>query len=178
VQEAELVYLLKQESEKNYAFSLLVTEYQKRIYSIVRKMVICHEDADDVVQEVFLKIWHNIHKFKGESGLFTWIYSIATNECLQFLRKRRRKIWLGIDTNVSLINQLKSDSYIDGDEVQMKLQKAILQLPDKQRLVFHLKYYEELKYEEIAVITGTTVGSLKATYHHATKKIEKYLQRD
>ena len=139
-------------------------------------MVIDHDDADDVVQEVFVKIWHNLDKFKGDSGLFTWIYRIATNESLLFLRKARRKALLSEENNMLLMTNLESDAYIDADEVQKKLNKAILQLPDKQRLVFNLKYYEELKYEQIAQITDSSVGSLKASYHHATKKIEDYLK--
>lgn len=178
VQEAELVRLLKQETSKREAFSLLVQQYQRKVYSIVRKMVVTHEDADDVVQETFVKVWRNLDKFKEESGLFTWIYRIATNESLQFLRKKRKRMFFRADITEVLINNLMSDGHIDGDEIQLKLQKAVLQLPDKQRLVFNLKYYEELKYEQIAEITASSVGSLKASYHHATKKIEEYLQRD
>lgn len=176
VQEAELVHLLKQEASRREAFPLLIKEYQRKVYGIVRKMVVSHDDADDIVQEVFVKVWHNLDKFKGDSGLFTWIYRIATNESLQFLRKKRRRMLFGGDISEVLSNQLTSEAHIDGDEVQLKLQKAILQLPDKQRLVFHLKYYDELKYEEIAEITDSSVGSLKASYHHATKKIEEYLR--
>ena len=168
--------MFRQEDSKRKAFSALVGLYQQRIYGIVRKMVIDHDDADDVVQEVFVKIWHNLDKFKGDSGLFTWIYRIATNESLLFLRKARRKALLSEENNMLLMTNLESDAYIDADEVQKKLNKAILQLPDKQRLVFNLKYYEELKYEQIAQITDSSVGSLKASYHHATKKIEDYLK--
>ncbi|UII33235.1 sigma-70 family RNA polymerase sigma factor [Fulvivirga ulvae] len=176
VEEAELVRLFRHEGLRREAFAKLVQQYQKKVYGIVRKMVISHDDADDVVQEVFVKIWHNLDKFKGESGLFTWIYRIATNESLQFLRKKRRRMFFSADITEVLINNLTSEVHLDGDEVQLKLQKAILQLPDKQRLVFNLKYYEELKYEQIAEITESSVGSLKASYHHATKKIEEYLQ--
>ncbi len=139
-------------------------------------MVISHDDADDIVQDVFVKVWHNLDKFKGESSLFTWIYRIATNESLQFLRKKRNRQWLGGSVSEELAERLVSDKFIDGDEVQMRLQKAILTLPDKQRLVFNLRYFEELSYEEIAAITETSVGSLKASFHHATKKIEEFLQ--
>ena len=176
VEEAELVRLFRHADTRREAFAKLVQQYQQKVYGIVRKMVISHDDADDVVQEVFVKIWHNLDKFKGESGLFTWIYRIATNESLQFLRKKRRRMFFSADITEVLINNLTSEVHLDGDEVQLKLQKAILQLPDKQRLVFNLKYYEELKYEQIAEITESSVGSLKASYHHATKKIEEYLQ--
>lgn len=141
-------------------------------------MVISHDDADDIVQEVFVKVWNNLDTFKGESSLFTWIYRIATNECLQFLRKRRNQSWFRADITEEMENALVSETHLDADEVQLKLQKAILKLPDKQRLVFNLKYFEDLSYEEIADITDTSVGSLKASYHHATKKIEEFLASD
>ena len=138
-------------------------------------MVIDHDDADDVVQEVFIKVWKEIDRYRGDSELFTWIYRIATNEALQFLRKKKRRMLFSGDYNEVLERHLVNSMDIDGDEIQLKLQKAILTLPDKQRLIFNLKYFEELKYEEMSGITGTSVGSLKASYHHAVKKIEKYL---
>jgi RNA polymerase sigma factor (sigma-70 family) len=165
-------------STRREAFPLLVSQYQRRVYGIVRKMVISHDDADDIVQEVFVKVWNNLDNFKGESNLFTWMYRIATNESLQFLRKRRNQSWFRTDITEELENALVSDKHIDADEIQLKLQKAILKLPDKQRLVFNLKYFEELTYEQIAEITDSTVGSLKASFHHATKKIEEFLQGD
>jgi RNA polymerase sigma factor (sigma-70 family) len=177
VQEATLVDLLRESGTRRDAFPALVKAYQRRVYGIVRKMVIDHDDADDIVQEVFVKVWHNLDKFKGDSGLFTWIYRIATNESLQFLRKRKNTVSLGEDVGDSLEHSLGTLDSLGGDEIEMKLQKAILQLPDKQRLVFHLKYYEELSYEEMAEVTETSVGALKASYHHATTKIEEYLQR-
>ena len=169
---------LKDMSTRRVAFPLLVNQYQRRVYGIVRKMVISHDDADDIVQEVFVKVWNNLDNFKGDSSLFTWIYRIATNESLQFLRKKRNQSWFKTDITEELENSLISDRHLDPDEIQRRLQKAILQLPDKQRLVFNLKYFEELTYEEIAEITDSTVGSLKASYHHATKKIEESLQGD
>lgn len=179
MQEAEtLSTLLQDTTTRRGAFPTLVKQFQRPVYSIVRKMVISHEDADDIVQDVFVKIWHNLDKFRGESSLFTWIYRIATNESLQFLRKKRSQRWFGSDISEELANKMISDRYLDGDEVQIKLQKAILRLPDKQRLVFNLKYYEDLTYEEIARITESSVGSLKASFHHATKKIEEFLQTD
>lgn len=169
---------LKNPSTRRETFPLLVKEYQERVYRIVRKMLISHDDTDDVVQEVFVKIWNNLDGFKGESGLFTWIYRIATNECLQFLRKRKSRFWSGQSVSEELAEKLEAETFVDGDELQLKLQKAILSLPDRQRLVFNLRYYEELSYEQIATITGTTEGNLKAAYHHATKKIEEFLKCD
>jgi RNA polymerase sigma-70 factor (family 1) len=167
---------LRDTSTRRDAFPVLVKQYQQRIYSVVRKMVISHDDADDIVQDVFVKVWNHLDDFKGEAKLFTWMYRIATNESLQFLRRKRNQSWFKTDITEELANILVSEKHLDGDEIQMKLQKAILQLPDKQRLVFNLKYFEELTYEEIADITDTTVGSLKASFHHATKKIEEFLQ--
>ena len=142
-------------------------------------MVIDHDDADDLVQEVFLKVWKNLAGFKGDSALYTWIYRIATNDCLQFLNKKRRRFMIPIhDVNAELSKKLEASPYIDGDEIQLKLQKALLTLPDKQRLVFNMKYFDELPYEDIAEITGTSVGGLKASFHHAIKKIEKILKDD
>lgn len=173
-----LTELLRNPERRREAFPQLVKEYQQRVYRIVRKMVISHDDADDIVQDVFVKIWYNLDNFKAESSLFTWIYRIATNESLQYLRKRKNQSWFKTDISEELENALVSDKHIDADEIQLKLQKAILQLPDKQRLVFNLKYYEDLTYEQIAEITDSSVGSLKASFHHATKKIEEFLQDD
>lgn len=170
---------LKNPESRNYGFNLLVREYQQRIYWHIRKMVIDHDDADDLVQDVFVKVWNNLDKFRAESGLYTWVYRIATNECLNFLRKKRQKFFIPIqDITGELSQKLESDAYIDGDEVQLKLQKALLTLPDKQRLVFNMKYFDEMKYEDIAEITGSSVGGLKASYHHAVKKIESFLSQD
>lgn len=142
-------------------------------------MVIDHDDADDLVQETFIKVWNNLHSFREDAQLYTWIYRIATNECLNFLRKKKNRFFLPInDVQHELTQKLDSGAHIDGDEIQLKLQKALLKLPDKQRLVFNMKYFDEMKYEDIADITGTSVGSLKASYHHAVKKIEDFLKDD
>ncbi len=157
----------------------MVREYQERIYWHVRKMVIDHDDADDLVQEVFVKVWHNLGKFREDSKLYTWIYRIATNECLNFLKKKKRRFFLPIhDLEGELTEKLTSNIEPSGDEVQMKLQKALLKLPDKQRIVFNMKYFDEMKFAEIAEITGTSVGALKANYHHAVKKIEDFINPD
>ncbi len=142
-------------------------------------MVIDHDDADDLVQETFVKVWKNLGSFREDAQLYTWIYRIATNECLNFLRKKKNKFFLPIhDVQHELTQKLEGGNHIDGDEIQLKLQKALLKLPDKQRLVFNMKYFEEMKYEEISEITDTSVGSLKANYHHAVKKIEEFLKQD
>lgn len=155
---------------------MLVRNYQQRVYWHVRKMVIDHDDADDITQEVFIKIHKAIETFREDSQLFTWIYRIATNECLNFLAKKRRRFFLPIeDISGQLSSKIDSSSDISGDEIQKKLQKALLQLPDKQRLVFNMRYFDDLSYEDIAEITKTSVGALKASYHHAAKKIEDYL---
>ena len=139
-------------------------------------MVIDHDDADDLVQEIFIKIWNNIDKFREDSKLYTWIYRIATNECLNFLKKKKNKFFLPIgDVEGELNQRLDRSEYVSGDEIQLKLQKAFLTLPDQQRLVFNMKYFDKMKYQEIAEITNTSVGSLKASYHHAVKKIEELL---
>lgn len=158
---------------------MLVRSYQQRVYWHVRKMVIDHDDADDLTQEVFIKIHKYIDTFREDSQLFTWIYRIATNECLTFLDKKRRRFFLPIgDVAGELSSKLDSSSMITGDEIQKKLQKALLTLPDKQRVVFNMKYFEDLSYEEISEITKTSVGALKASYHHAVKKIEDFLTAD
>lgn len=169
----------RQPDSKNYAFNLLVRKYQQKVYGHIRKMVIDHDDADDLTQETFVKVWQNLEKFKQESELFTWIYRIATNECLSFLRKKKNKYFLPIaDVSKELLRKLETSNYISGDEIALKLQKVLLTLPEKQRLVFNMKYFDELKYEEIAEILKTSVGALKASYHHAVKKIEKAMNEE
>ena len=142
-------------------------------------MVIDHDDADDLTQEVFIKIHKAIDNFREDSQLYTWIYRIATNECLTFLNKKKRRFFLPLeDVSKELSSKIDSAPYLTGDEIQKKLQKALLTLPDKQRLVFNMKYYDDLPYEDISEITKTSVGALKASYHHAVKKIENYLSVD
>lgn len=177
--DAHLAEMFQQPEKKEYAFNILLDRYKERLYWHIRKMLISHDDTDDVLQETFVKIWKGIENFRGESRLFTWLYRIATNEALAFLRSKRRKSLLSIvDVEQHLTDTLTSDPGVQGDEIRIKLQKAILTLPEKQRLVFNMKYFDELKYEEIADILGITTGSLKASYHHAVKKIEKYLTED
>jgi len=179
VEDKDLLVKLRNTETRNYGFNLLVRQYQERVYWHIRKMVIDHDDTDDIVQEVFIKVWKNIDKFREDSRLYTWVYRIATNECLTFLAKKKKRFFLPInDVEAELSNKVDNNSSIDGDEIQLKLQKALLKLPDKQRLVFNMKYFDEMKYDEIAEITETSVGALKASYHHAVKKIEEVLNND
>jgi RNA polymerase sigma-70 factor (ECF subfamily) len=173
----ELLERFRNPDMRNYSFNLLIRKYQKKIYWHVRRMVISHDDANDVTQETFVKVWKYLDRFKEESQLFTWIYRIATNESISFLRKKRNRFFIPlINVENHLANSLKDDNFFSGDEIQLKLQKAILKLPEKQRIVFNMRYYDELKYEEMSEVLGTSVGALKASYHFAVKKIEKYLK--
>ncbi len=175
----ELLDQFKNEQTRHYAFNLLVRQYQKRLYWHIRKILIDHDDTDDVLQNVFIKVWRSLEGFKGESQIYTWLYRIATNESINFLNQKKKRAGIPFDeVSHFLSNSLESDSYYKGDEIQTKLQKAILTLPDKQRIVFNMKYFDEMKYEQMSEILGTSVGALKASYHHAVKKIEECLKRD
>lgn len=179
MEEQELLVKLRDPETRNYGFNLLVRDYQERIYWHIRKMVIDHDEADDIVQDTFIKVWKNLDKFREDASLYTWIYKIATNECLNFLSKKKRRFFLPItDVSEELSSKIDSSSHISGDEIQMKLQKALLKLPDKQRMVFNMKYFDDMKFNQISEITGTSVGALKANYHHAVKKVEKFLNGD
>ena len=172
----DILELFRSEERKDYAFNLVVRKYQERLYWHIRKILIDHDDTDDILQNTFIKAWKGLETFREASALFTWLYRIATNEALTFLKQKRKKYLLPlIDVEKQLSNTIETDEYFDGDELQMKLQKAILTLPEKQRVVFNMKYFDEMKYEEIAAILNTSVGALKASFHHAVKKIEKYL---
>jgi len=176
VEDKELLSKIRNPETRNYGFNMLVRKYQQRVYWHIRKMVIDHDDADDITQDVFIKIHRYIDGFREDAQLFTWIYRIATNECLSFLNKKRRRFFLPIgDVTAELAGKIESNSSLTADEIQLKLQKALLTLPDKQRLVFNMKYFDEMTYEEIANITKTSVGALKASYHLAVKKIENIL---
>jgi len=157
------------------AFEDLLNEYQPRVFQLAQRMVIDADDAADITQEVFIKVWQKRDQFKGDSAIFTWIYRIATNHCLEFLRKKKKREILRLTDYEEILKQrLESPQYFDGNEYQRILHQAILTLPEKQRIVFQLKYFEELKYEDISQIVDTSVGALKASYHHAVKKIEVY----
>ncbi len=177
MEDKELLKKIRNPESKLSGFNQLVKNYQEKVYWIVRKMVIDHEDANDLTQDVFVKIWKNIDKFRADSQLYTWVYRIATNECLNFLKKKQRRYFIPWqDAKNELMDKVDNSNLVSGYEIQKQLQKALLTLPDKQRLVFNLKYFEELKYEQIAEITDTSVGSLKASYHHAVKKIENIIK--
>ena len=178
-EEAAFILELLNPKTQNQAFQKLLMQYQKPLYNHIRTILISHDDADDVLQNTFIKVFQYLKTFKGESKLFSWMYRIATNEALTFLKQKGRLNNISSETiQNKAIENLKSDVYFDGDEIQIKLQKAILQLPEKQQLVFKMKYFQELKYEEISEILGTSVGALKASYHHAIKKIESFVIKD
>ena len=179
VNDQELLDRIRSPFTKELGFRQLIETYQKPVYQVIRRMVLIHEDADDLTQNTFIKAYKALDRFEGNSSLFTWLYRIATNESLTFLEKKKKRYFLSLEDH-----QEKLESYVDssatlsGDEIQVKLQKCLLKLPDKQRLVFHLKYEEDLSYEEISKITGTSIGALKASYHHAVKKIEQELTQE
>ncbi len=170
----KLLEWVQDSDNPDYAFNLIVRKYQEKLYWHVRRLVFDHEDANDVIQEVFIKAWKALESFRGESGLFTWLYRIATNEALSFIKRKKRRYFLPWqDVENTMAEKLESDPYFSSNEIQRKLQKAILQLPEKQRVVFNLRYYDEMKYEDMARVLDTSVGALKASYHHAAKKIEE-----
>ena len=175
----DLLKLFRHGDNRNYAFNLLVKKYQEKLYWHLRKILISHEDTDDALQNTFIKVWDNLEKFREDAGLYTWLYRIATNEALTILRKRKQRFFLPLaDVEGQLSNLLEEENQFTGNEIQKKLQKAILTLPEKQRIVFNMKYFDEMKYEDMAEILDTSIGALKASYHHAVKKIEKYLTDD
>jgi RNA polymerase sigma-70 factor (ECF subfamily) len=171
-----LLTSLKNEESRSKAFSSVVVKYQEQLYWLIRKMILSHEDANDVLQNTFLKAWNGLDSFRGDSSISTWLHKIAINETFTFLASQQMKNANNmIDIENVMIHNLQSDNYFSGDEAQLKLQKAILSLPPKQRLVFNMKYFENRKYEEMEEILGTSIGSLKASYHHAVKKIENFI---
>lgn len=174
--EKEFIESLLNPKTQNQAFQKLLLTYQKPLYFHIRNIVLDHDDTDDVLQNTFIKIFQNLKNFKGDSKLYSWMYRIATNESLTFIKQKANKNKVSTEElNTKIIDNLAADVYFEGDEIQIKLQKAIALLPTKQQLVFKMKYFEELKYEEIAVILNTSVGALKASYHHAVKKIEAFV---
>jgi RNA polymerase sigma factor (sigma-70 family) len=177
--DSELLNLFRVSESRNQAFNLLMRRYQQKVYYHVRRIVIDHDDANDVVQNTFIKAWNGLDNFREDSQFFTWIYRIATNESLTFLKKKRTAFFIPmINVEKKLTDKLESDVLINADALEMKLQKAILTLPEKQRVVFNLRYYDEMKYEDMSEVLGTSVGALKASYHHAMKKIENYIKGD
>ncbi|MBR3478489.1 MAG: sigma-70 family RNA polymerase sigma factor [Bacteroidaceae bacterium] len=171
--EEETLIRLQDPKTQTRAFEEIVNHYSQPLYWQIRRLVVDHEDADDVLQNTFIKAWTNITTFRGESKLSTWLYKIAYNESLTFLNHKREQLSID-DLNAMTVESLESDPYFDGDETQLMLQEAINSLPDKQKAVFNMKYFEEMKYEEMSQITGTSIGALKASFHLAVKKIEEY----
>ena len=175
--EREILELLTEKTTQRRGFELMVAHYSRPLYWQIRRMVLSHDDANDLLQNTFVKAWTHLDYFRAEAKVSTWLYRIAMNECLTFLERQRTQQAFSIDDPAAETAQrLEADPYFDGNEAQRLLLQAVQTLPEKQRIVFHLKYYQEMKYEEISDIVGTTVGALKASYHHAVKKIEQYLE--
>jgi len=177
VEEKELISALQSDHQREVAFRSLVSKYKERLYWHIRKIVIDHDDTDDVLQNTFIKIFKNIQRFKGESKIYTWMYRIATNEALTFIQKRAKKNNITIDAvKEHAISNLESDVYFEGDKIQIKLQQAIATLPHKQQLIFNMKYFDDHTYDDLSEILDTSVGGLKSSYHLAVKKITAYLK--
>lgn len=176
IRDSQILLRFRNAETRNSALGELIAKYQQRLYWHIRKIVINHDDADDVLQNTFIKVWKGLENFKEESQLYTWIYRIATNESLTFLRQKQKRNTSSIHPiEYELSKNLESDQYFSGDEIQLRLQQAILTLPEKQRIVFNMRYYDETPYEQMSEILETSVGALKASYHIAAKKIEELL---
>ncbi|WP_027138729.1 RNA polymerase sigma factor [Gaetbulibacter saemankumensis] len=179
IDELQLVEQLKSDTDREQAFRELIRLYKERLYWHIRNIVKSHDDTDDVLQNTFIKVYKNIDNFKGESQLFSWMYRIATNESITFINKQAKRLQTtNEEAQLLAINNLKADEYFEGDDIQFKLQKAIATLPQKQQLVFNMKYFDDLKFKEISEILETSEGALKASYHIAVKKIQGYLTKD
>lgn len=174
--DSEAIQKLKINLQDEGAFRHLIKTYQEKLYYIIRRIVVFHEDADDVLQNTFLKIWKGLPNFNEESEFYTWAYRIATNEAITFINKKKKENNISLENVSFFMTAPKAEFNYDGDEIQQKLEEAIITLPEKQRAVFHLKYFDDLKYDEISKILDTSVGALKASYHHAVKKIEQFLE--
>ena len=179
IEENLLIQQLKNVETQDTAFRELMSLYKERLYWHIRKIVISHDDTDDVLQNTFVKVYRNIASFKAESKLYSWIYRIATNEAITFLNKRAKERKMDVsEMQQQVVENLHADVYFDGDEIQLKLQKAVASLPQKQQLVFNMKYFDDMKYKDISEVLETSVGALKASYHHAVKKLETMLTED
>lgn len=173
----ELVSMFRDEKSRQQAFRLIVTRYQKKLYWHIRRILVDHDDTDDVLQNTFIKTWKGLDGFKEDAQLYTWLYRIATNETMSFIRSRKAELFVRFgDVEFSVEDKLQDGNNFKGDDIQKKLQLAIQQLPEKQRIVFTMKYFEDIKYEDMSEILDTSVGALKASYHHAVKKIEAYIR--
>jgi RNA polymerase sigma factor (sigma-70 family) len=176
IQDTELLLQFRNPDTKEKAFTAIIKKYQEKLYWHVRRMVVEHEDANDVLQNVFIRVWNGLENFREDSQLYTWLYRIATNECLSYLDQQKRKSSLSLsDVESNLSNKIVADKHFDPNKLEWKLQLAIQQLPEKQRVVFTLRYYDEMPYEEMSRVLDTSEGALKASYHHAVKKIEDYI---
>ena len=172
----ELLFQFKNEATKEAAFTKIIKKYQEKLYWHIRRMVVEHDDANDVMQNMFIKVWKNLDNFREDSQLYTWLYRIATNESITFLEQQKRRASSSLsDEGNYLSNKLQADKHFDSNKLEWKLQLAIQQLPDKQRTVFNLRYYDEMPYEEMSRVLETSEGALKASYHHAVKKVEDYI---
>lgn len=172
----ELLFQFKNEATREAAFTSIIKKYQEKLYWHIRRMVVEHEDANDVLQNLFIKVWKNLENFREDSQLYTWLYRIATNESITFLEQQKKRSSISIsDEDSQMGNKLKADSNFDGNKLEWKLQLAIQKLPEKQKAVFNLRYFDEMPYEEMSRVLGTSEGALKASYHHAVKKIEDYI---
>ncbi len=177
--ETDFILKLLNPKTQNEAFKKLLSEYQKPLYNHIRNIVLNHDDTDDVLQNTFVKVFQYLKTFNGDSKLLSWIYRIATNEALTFLKNKAKRNGISSESMQSkIVDNLAADSYFDSSGIQLKLQQAINELPEKQQLVFKMRYFEEIKYEDMSEISGTSVGALKASYHHATKKIEIFMTKD
>lgn len=176
--ESELIRKFKDDpASRQSVFAIILNQSKQKVYWHVRRIVIDHDDADDVTQNTFIKVWGNLENFREDSKLFTWIFKIATNEALAFLKRKRTRSFFSLnDVEKEFSEKITEGEWFSGTDIERKLQLALLQLPEKQRIVFNMKYYDDMKYEEISEILGTSVGALKASYHHAVKKIEKFLE--
>lgn len=176
LEDSELLDLFRDSSTKEMAYTAIIKKFQERLYWHIRKMVISHDDTNDMLQNVFIKVWKGLENFREDSQLYTWLYRIATNECLTFLEQRKKKATLSLeDDENGLSNMIKADKNFDANKLEWKLQLAIQSLPERQRLVFNLRYYDAMPYEKMSRILETSEGALKASYHHAAKKIEQYI---
>src|SRR3954462_2533530 len=176
-QDIELLLLFRDPKTKEKGFTAIIKKYQEKLYWHIRRMVVDHDDANDVLQNVFIRVWNGLQNFREDAQLYTWLYRVATNECLTFLEQQKKRAAVSLsDVESGLSNKIKADRHFDPNKLEWKLQLAIQQLPEKQRLVFSLRYYDEMPYEEMSRVLETSEGALKASYHHAVKKIEDYIK--
>ena len=174
--DSELLFQFKNGTNKELPFTQIIKKYQERLYWHIRRMVIEHEDANDILQNMFIKVWKNLDNFREDSQLYTWLYRIATNETLTYIEQKKKRFAVSLSDDESFyINKIQADKDFDANKLEWKLQIAIQQLPERQKLVFNLRYYDEMPYEEMSKILETSEGALKASYHHAVKKVEKYI---